>query len=342
MGPVLLAFSLFTASQAAESLNDLDRQLEAMKSSLDVGTPEQQDKAVDIYRSASLFQGARGHAIVEKSLKTIIDVTDNRNISNLWNICSASAKLRRELLPRYADNICEISNHAPRLYEMLACIAIEPVKAKDTYQRKASIQIAKLMPDSVAKKDILLQIVLAQPSPVVSRPAANAVLDLIAPSDLPVLRAAAADALKMGRAHTAILVLSHVGDAVLLEEFRHAWEAHGRSHRGEGGIFAKAILKIEAQNPPARLLEHLVNDPPAADRVWMMKRAVALGLDRAKIRQSLLMHLRSRQDPTDRLWMYQRPLILQAAKRLKVLRPGDEAVIPPADQAPAGPSPWHH
>lgn len=92
----------------------------------------------------------------------------------------------------------------------------------------------------------------------------------------------------------AAAILAHYGDAATRAELEKLVPKFQEEDRNLGGILTYYLWQIDVQNPPTRLLDFIAEPSPpevsVEKRLWAIRRAVELRLEKSKIREAVLKH----------------------------------------------------
>lgn len=289
-------------------------------------------QALSIAREAD---SRRDFRVKSHALGTAVKRAEADGIGDILQAAEADAAIRISL-SSWSEILYEKSGQNPRVIVLLGRCALVTDDPNGLYQAQVVQQISRLTNDPALLVRVLLPVVKLSPPQISSGMAARRIASLVT-ADHPewnALRTIATQYLARQEYHPAIKILSYQGDIAILDGLEAVRDGATEMMPGPRSLFTIAIWQIQVQQPPENLLHELRTADGRRNRVFLMDRAVALGLSSSAIRSALMEYVGSPHQPDDIVWMSQRPRIVKRAQELGILSEDDIATIPPANRMP--------
>lgn len=191
-----------------------------------------------------------------------------------------------------AKSIAAVTTQPRRLLDIIiaATTAPAPMLPPDVRQ-KALLLIAESAITPAIRKEYAIRFISLRPN----ESAPDGFADLFAREDFPRLRQLIRDPNTTAEtfSYGAADILAHHGDEVVLPDLRAFLAKHAAGRPTPEGMIQWNIWQIENQHPATKLLDYIRGTDMRAGeqgRVWAMRRALAVNIDKKSLREAILAH----------------------------------------------------
>lgn len=199
-----------------------------------------------------------------------------------------------------AQHLCEVRTDQKTLLAFLRSFYVHGRVGRRTRLNCARL-ISKCKAPLVARQDAVLEIIEKRPAGGVH----EVLFDVLDAGVFPRLRHMVRTAdTPDGFNFSAASALSYLGDREIVPDLEARRGAFRAAHRNLETVLRKYLWRIEVQHPPTKLLKYIsstaLREQHHEMRMWAVRRAHELGVDRGQIREAILQHVRNASTPLER------------------------------------------